>query len=209
VASKSPTEIRTEALAVTEPIGCHPRELPLSEVVTLRPPPAARKRCLALFAVVAVAFGLDRQTARHWLERENLYSNCSTEERRFLKHGSDDERDALRGSVEALWALAWALELVPSLSWNELCANDFIELFPDLRVGASSQTFAQPARLRDVNELSVATDAAFLLHHCHVASRLEGRSAPNGVPEYAVWNRRRALEWLTGTEEWDEVSLDT
>jgi len=95
------------------------------------------------------------------------------------------------------------------MDWNALCSDDFVTRFPDVRVGASSSDFARPPRLRQIEQLATAADVAYLLHHCHVASRLEDRRSPPTIPEYAVVRRRHALEWVLSDETWDALTLDT
>lgn len=173
-----------------------------------RSPEEVVSRLLAMNAVAATAYGFDRAKAIAWLDREALSNSLSEHERRFLFE-SVGQPDRFKVHVEGMWALAWATGFVRELDFARLCDNDFVALFPDLRHSSSSAAFRGRARLRARAEVVAACDLAYCLHWAVRQSELSGTRLPRHLIPYVVIERRRALEWLLGTEPWDEVSLDT
>ncbi|MBI3910551.1 MAG: DUF4272 domain-containing protein [Armatimonadetes bacterium] len=164
-------------------------------------------RCLCLHAVAAVSFGFDRRRALDWLEREELVSQLTPLEAAFIHGRGSAERFQVQ--VEALWALAWALAIVPRLDFGTVCSDDFVEMLPDLKAGAGGGSLRKQARLRPLIELVEALDLAYCLHWGIREAELRRKRAPGRVAPYVVEERRRALEWLLSDQEWDEVQLDT
>jgi hypothetical protein len=63
--------------------------------------------------------------------------------------------------------------------------------------------------LRPTTEIAAAADLAYCLHWAVRDARLNDRRAPSGLEELEVMERRRALDWLLGNDDWYSVSLDT
>jgi hypothetical protein len=173
-----------------------------------RPIEETIRRFLALYAVIACAYGLDRRQAVRWLEREGVASYVTPAERRFLD-GQSGADGTIRDQVEALWALAWAMSLVPVLDFSQPCGDDFIVMLPDLKRNERSARLRRRAKPRAAGELLQALDTAYCLHWALRQAELEGRRPPGRVEPYMIVERRRALEWLFSDEEWDEVLLNT
>ncbi len=184
--------------------------LPLLDAdLRLRPESETVDRSLCVHAAAACAHGFSREKALRWLEEEGLREALSEGEARFLTRGVG-EPSAFMLTVEGLWALAWALQKVDRLDFSRACADDFVYMLPDLKRSESGEAFRRSAHQRTLEEIAAAADLAYCLHWAVRESALDGRGLPGRIRDpVVVVERRRALEWLVGAEEWDAVSLDT
>jgi hypothetical protein len=146
---------------------------------------------------------------KSWLQSENLTKSLSLSERSFLDNSPKDQQARFQGYVEALWALAWILEINPSLDFEALCSNDFIHLFPNLKTGESGKAFRDRAALMPLYKIMEKADLAYCLHWGAVNSKVSGKQQSGKVPPHVIVNRRKALDWVIGSDAWDEVPLDT
>lgn len=182
-------------------------ELPLLDFdLRLRGQDEVVLRCLARYAAVAAAYGFDRAAAWEWLKQEGLADVLASTEREFLDGGIGEGPKA---GVESLWVLCWALGLVNVLDFGQICGDNLVGLFPDLKVDADPDPFVAKAELRPQEEIAQALDLAYCLHWSINQASLSGGDVPGQIPSYVVIERRHALEWLAGDADWDEVSLDT
>jgi hypothetical protein len=165
-------------------------------------------RLLCLHATAACAHGFDRGKARAWLEQELLSGELTAAERQFLE-GSQGDPDRFKVQVEGMWALAWALGIVPRLDFDKGCDDSFVTMLPNLKVGEKSDTLRSKVKLRSIDEVFSACDLAYCLHWAVRQAYLSGGGSAGKVPPYVIEERRRALEWLLSSEQWDEVALDT
>jgi Domain of unknown function (DUF4272) len=186
-----------------------PDSLPLLEDdLTPRDQNEAISRLLCLNATAAVAYGFAKAKAMAWIDRENLATFLMDDERRFLEKGEGIPRGFIM-QIEGMWALAWALNLVSELDFWKDCASNFDSLFPDLRTRETSSAFRQRAAFRSPDELVSACDLAYSLHWAVRQAEIENKLPPAKLKPYVVVKRRRALEWVLSTEEWNDISLDT
>jgi hypothetical protein len=165
-------------------------------------------RLLCLFVVAVSAYGLDRHKALAWLQSESISNDLTDEEKRFLTKG-DGDANRFAQSIEAIWALAWALGFIKELDFEKNCDDNFIDLFPRIRRGESGTALRAKAALRPWDEILAACDLAYCLHWGMGEAQIAGGKLPGKVPPYVITERRRALDWLISDEPWDEVSLDT
>jgi hypothetical protein len=99
---------------------------------------------------------------------------------------------------------------VDELDFGRRCDDDFIAKLPNLKTGEPAAGFRRRARLREADEIGAELDLAYCLHWAVREASLAGNAPPPGmVPSYVVVERRRALEWLAGKDDWDATSLDT
>ncbi len=72
---------------------------------------AVARRALALFSVVSIALGADRERLLVWLKAEDLWAELSPAELEFVASASSSERQVINASwrSEALLLLLWAL----------------------------------------------------------------------------------------------------
>ncbi|MCG8543941.1 MAG: DUF4272 domain-containing protein [Alphaproteobacteria bacterium] len=132
----------------------------------------------------------------------------SASEEAFMFKNVEDELH-FNAQVEGAHALAWSLNFVASLDFDDYCADDLVKLIPDLKVGESSASFRARAKLRGLDEIVSACDLAYCLDWAVVEASLGNKELPGPIGPYVITQRRRALEWMLAAEDWDEVSLDT
>lgn len=165
-------------------------------------------RLLCLHAAAACAYGFDEPEALDWLRQERAFDDLAPSERRFLESG-DGDPDRFKVRIEGMWALAWTLGLVAKLDFGKGCDKDFVRLLPDLHTAQSSSGLRAKVKPRSSDEILEACDLAYCLHCWTRQAQLGNRRVPGKVPPFVVEERRRALDWLLGDVDWDEVSLDT
>jgi hypothetical protein len=183
--------------------------VPLLDVgVQLRNKDDIANRLFCLNAVAAVSYGFDRSQAIEWLRQEQLDSLLTKSEFRFLNHG-DGDVTSYQTQVEGMWALAWALCLVPELDFWKDCDDRFVALLPNLKKHERCIEWRRRSQLRSTEDIVAALDLSYCLHWAVREAELSGKYPPAGIKAYVVVERRRALEWLLGDEPWDSVSLDT
>lgn len=204
------SRVRTKSLNITASAGLSIlATLPvLEDGLQLRSQADAFDRMLCLHSVVAASFGFDKAKSLTWLRQEQLETSLTDVERHFLERG-EGQSQIFHVKVEAMWALAWALNLVPQLDFWKDCDGRFVAQLPNLKVSQSSDELRRKAKLQPADDVVAACDLAYCLHWAIRQAEIEGKQPPAGLKSYVVVERRRALEWLLGSESWDSVSLDT
>lgn len=183
--------------------------LPLLDgVQNARTTDATVKRLVCLHAAAACAYGFDKNMAAAWLRQENAFDDLAASERRFIEN-NDGDANRFKNQIEGMWALAWALGLVPQLDFSKGCDNTFAMLLPNLKTGESSDELRAKAKPRSNEEIVAVCDLAYCLHWSIRQAQLSNSKLPGKVQPYVIEERRRALEWLLGDVEWDEITLDT
>jgi len=82
-------------------------------------------------------------------------------------------------------------------------------LYPDTTEDVTTEAFKRGLKLRDKSEVVSKADLAYCLHWAVRHAEINGQGTPGKVPANVVAERRRALEWMMGQDDWDEVTLDT
>jgi len=203
-------KVREKSLSTTAKAGIFiPASLPILDTgLRLRNQKDALNCLLRLTAVAAASYGFDKAKSLAWLRQENLGALLTEGERRFLE--LDEGRlELFQVQIEGMWALAWALSLVPQLDFWKDCDSQFVSQLPNLKVGKSSAELRRKARLRPVDDVVAACDLVYCLHWAIRQAEIEGKEPPDGLKSYVIVERRRALEWLLSNESWDSISLDT
>lgn len=202
--------IRKKSLSSAKNLGCevYP-DLPLlDDNLKLRPQEEIIGRSLALFAVIASSYGFDKSLAIRWLEQEDCIEYLSESERDFIENGEGDT-SYFQSQVEALNTFAWVLGFVKSMPFDSLCDNTLIKRFPDIKNGKSSSGYKAQSAVRSIDKIISACDLSYCLHWAIVNSEMNAKDLPSDVCSHVVIERRRALEWILSTDDWDEISLDT
>ena len=209
-ASPTPAEMRRNTAAILDRLNIQvPASLPFLDAnLRLRRLEEIIARALVLSASVAVACGFPRERATHWLDREELLSSLSDQERSFLVGGVGNEHE-VQVRVESLCVFAWSLGLLEQIEFTSPCPSSLVTLYPDLKRMEPADDFRGRARLRDAGEMLQMLDLGYCLHWAFNEAMLMRRAFPPRISPVVVIERRRALEWMFGDEDWDEVSLDT
>ncbi|MCA3692717.1 DUF4272 domain-containing protein [Aquidulcibacter sp.] len=185
-----------------------PDGLPALDVANLRSFREILNRLFCLNAVAATSYGLDSTKAISWLHQEQLDEELTQPERCFLEHGKGD-RDAFKVQIEGMWALAWAVNIVPEIDFWRDCNSGFVTLLPNLKTGESVTRTMGQAELRASDQIIAACDLSYCLHWIIREALIKGDQFPPDLKPYVVIERRRALEWMFSEDAWDMVSLDT
>lgn len=203
-------KIRNESLRKAKKLGyeTNPALPLLDSSLSLRPVDEVISRSLALFGVVAGSYGFDKKSAISWIMQECATDQLAETEREFLVSGEGDSA-YFQSQVEGLNAFAWALGVVKSMHFDSVCDNTLIKLFPDIKNGKSSSEYRDQSQLRSIEEILSVCDLAYCLHWAVRDADVNNRDLPGCVASHVIVERRRALEWMLTTKDWDEVSLDT
>ena len=111
--------------------------------------------------------------------------------------------------VDALWVLAWSVHIHDQLDFGEDIPDHFVKMLPDLHAMESTHAIRESTRLRARPEILQMADLAYCLHWAIVDASINHRPNPGRVHVYSVIMRRRALEWLLSTDDWEHVQMDT
>ncbi len=168
------------------------------------------ERSLILSILLTCIYGYDKRKALKWMEKEELADKLEKVEMDFMQNRLDlESRSFIYNQVEGLWALVWALSLEPHLSYLSYCSNRLANHFPELNdAGSKAQLLAKVA-LRAERELVEACDFAYCLHWSYIEMKVNAEENPMPIDEFAVVERRRALEWILYGQQWYEVDLST
>lgn len=205
-------ELRNRSIAKVKKLGyeVNPSLPLLDSAVEVRDGKDVVARLLCLYAVVAASYGMARNLTRQWLEKEGLFQSLTPFEENYLNANPSSKADNLiQWSVESVWAFAWACGYHDNLDFSDSCADDFIQMLPDLNSQESVDTFSAQAEIRSKPEIEEALDLAYCIHWSVREAQRENRKPPGNVPPNVIEQRRKALEWLLGDVEWDDVTLDT
>jgi len=142
-----------------------------------------------------------------WLDQEGCIKYLSQSERDFIENDLGDPH-YYQTQVEGLNVFAWVLQFVNSMSFESACSKTLISYFPDIKNGKSSSEFRNESLVRPLDEVISICDLSYCLHWAIVNSRISSDALPQ-LGSHVVIERRRALEWMLSTVDWDEVNLDT
>ena len=204
------SSIRSQSIDLAAELGLSVLStLPLLEQgLTLRSKKEIVDRLLQMHAAAARAYEFPRKGAKDWLLRERIWESALATEQEFID-GSIGSAEIFQSQMEGMWALAWSLGHIDELDFGGPCADDFVLLLPDLKVGESAAVFREKSALRSADEILGMLDLAYCCHWAVRHLRLEGNALPPNVLPEVIEERRRALEWCHSTEPWDRVPLDT
>lgn len=166
------------------------------------------RRLLSLHVVAACAYGFDRIKASTWIHQEGIAESLTLMERIFIEKGTGDANQ-FKVQVEAMWALAWALGMVTQLDFSKGCDSQFVILLPNLKLLENSAALRAKTKPRSYQQILEKCDLSYCLHWAIRQAEFSNQKLPGKVQPYVIVERRRALEWLVGSEGWGDFSLDT
>jgi len=217
-----PRHVRRSSLASLAHVGMAPSAAGLPVVLDAyggrrRSTEGAVDRVRALMAVLHAVHGASAATVAGSLKQRGLVPWTTPQERTFLDLlGNRDEDDRELGAhrawigrrVEGLHALGWALGILPDLEptgFSRVHPSAFAPVGPAEPAGAPVEL-----ELRPQAELLARLDLLSCAHYAVQEHELRGASGPlpPDVVPGAIAERRRALEWLLGSESWDDIEVD-
>ncbi len=202
-----------------------PAQFPLiwepGDRVELRPPSEIEGRTAILNVVYARCYGMPGQAAMAWLLDAHLLDHLSKPEFKFLSE--DDDNLARHGSsftlhLEAIYALAWLLGLVPEIDPREPAPSGLIEKMPHLpsKEGFSAWLARANPTVAPAPEAAAALDLAYCLDWSYAQAEERHIRLPGLVHSPLIAQRRWALEWAVifhgpnqePPRDWEEINLD-
>lgn len=183
---------------------------------SLRPIRDIIARTVVLNVAVAVSYGMPRDLARRWITDNVVGDALSPLEAAVVDGDEAVDLAEIQVQVEAIWAFAWVLSLGEELSPNALCPEDLVSRVPDLKKNESVARWKERTGVvrRSPDDVMSELD----LHYCMTwglaESNLKRLSPPGRIDQYAIWQRRRALEFSVAErawthDEWDDIDLST
>lgn len=167
-------------------------------------------RALILNAMYQLHMRAPKAYVANWIEVNFLTAELTTKELAMLSSPSeltDEEHFELYFSLEALWAIAWATNLIDSLPFNQQVGGELAGLSPDLRLNENDSKYKSSMRLRSVGSIYEMLDLYYRLHWWIRNSSKKNRSTGD-ISLVVTEERRKALEWiLNRNKEWDAMDL--
>ena len=199
-------DTRRRSILTVEKLGLPTNNnLPLLEdCVSVQSKDRVVSRSLCIYALLAVTYGLNIDQCKSWLAKENLLEELTDEENELLKNNLSWSK--YQQEVEALWALAWCLDLINKIDYLDFCGNNLSSLFPKISKNESTHAFRSFVELRSYNIIWNEADLIYCIHWGMVEASLNKEQE---IPLYVIEERRRAVDWILFGESWLEVSLDT
>lgn len=221
VPAPDPAAVRAASLEELERLGLPlpPDNYPLvwdfGDEVELRPTVDLERRGAILHVILEIAFGMPREDAAAWLERNDLTPDITDPEWAFITEEIGDRASFIL-HLDALAGLAWVLGMIKSLDPLRP-PQHLTQLFPNLINDESfmdwqARTLSAP---RDATVVAAALDLHYCLDWGYL--KLDSSELPGEVDANAIGQRRWALEWavvFTGPHHgaasgWEEVDLST
>lgn len=188
--------------------------LPWLDRTKPRPSAEVAGRALAMHALLGIYFKAPIPVIAAWIQDNGLEGVLSRRERALLVKSEGDlteqDRIDLYWYIEALWAFAWAGQLIPDLPINRPVADNLASLLPQIEKGERGDVFKATFSLRSFPDVFQMLDTYFRAHWYARDGQLNGYST--GVFNLdIIMERRKALEWIADRtiEDWDETPQST
>lgn len=182
-----------------------PAHLPTIELLEELQPQSdlsVAQRSVVLVQFVMLGYDCPVEKVRAALDELSIYEFASGNERALLT-SEVKEQDKINCTwlTECLQALSWCFE-DSKLDFDYHCDDDLNTKFPE--PFTSPIIFLEESTLRPFDEIYTMADLHYRYHW------LSRQGEKLSLSESAIKERRRALDWVIGTERnWDEVPLDT
>ncbi len=170
------------------------------------------RRALTLSAVVACAYGRDRQDVVQWLKAENLWQEATPEEREFLLGETDEEtRVNQTWKTEALVPLLWSINKLAELpGLDGECDTDPLKKAVVWPPDPTAEYIAS-ATLRSEEEIYAQHENVYQAHWKVRDARINNKRAPRNLDPGVVYERHYGFNWIIGYwgQAWDDITTDT
>jgi hypothetical protein len=149
-----------------------------------------------------IGFDSSVEKVRTALQEFSIYEFASSREQALLEEKIDEQTKIdCSWLTECLQALSWCFR-DSTLDFEKHCDDDLYTKFPE--PFTNPHIFLENSVLRPFDEIYSMADLHYRFHW------LSRHGAKISLSESAIRERRRALDWVIGTESnWDEVPLDT
>ncbi|MBW7455522.1 DUF4272 domain-containing protein [Paenibacillus sepulcri] len=179
---------------------------------------ARRAIALCIVALKGECCGTDytpeetRSLINQVMNQFNASSCFSPRESLFIGKDHPDQTEIVQFAwcYEGFWVMLWALGYVDQLDTpTGIC--DVEAAVSILHRYDNYDAFLADARMRPKSEILDAADLIYRIDWACVDARLHNKPVPAGLDSSVVYERHRALNWLTTymDQEWDEVATHT
>ena len=145
-----------------------------------------------------------------YIDNNNTQDYFSPKEWKYLHDTAPDRKEILYflRQYESLHVVEWALGLVEELGFPDHPCNpaDLVKL---LRNGTSISKIMAKSRPKSPRELLDACDLISCLEWSCINARRHELPEPVGMKTGVVREWHKALNWLTGHGQWDEVRTNS
>jgi hypothetical protein len=202
-----------------------PHQFPLiwesGDGVELRPPSEIEGRAAILNVVYARCYGMPGEAAMAWLLDAHLLDHLTKPEWSFL--ATDDSQDVVQHPsftlhLEAIYALAWLMGLVPEIDPSEPAPSGLVEKMPHLPSKEAYSAWHDRANptLAPVADAAAALDLIYCLDWAYLEAERRRIRLPGLVHSKLIAQRRWALEWAVTfrgpyqepPRGWEDINLD-
>ena len=145
-----------------------------------------------------------------YIDNNNTQDYFSPREWRYLHDTAPDRKEVLSflRQYESLYVVEWALGLVEELGFPDHPCNP-ADLVKSLRNGTSISKIMAKSRPKSPRELLDACDLISCLEWSCINARHHELPEPAGMKTGVVREWHKALNWLTGHGQWDEVRANS
>jgi hypothetical protein len=170
------------------------------------------KRSLVLSAVITAAYGSPVADIFDWLKKENLYSELTPNELRFLNEPTNKKSIInITWKLEALAALLWSISKLDELpKLTRQCDTEPLKkavVWPPY----PTKKFIETSLLRSKDVISREYENVYQAHWKVRDAKINGREIPEELVSGVVMERHYGFNWIVGYEgqEWDDITTDT
>ncbi len=199
-----------------------PAQFPLiwepGDEVELRPPSELEGRAAILNVVYAKCYGMSSEAAMAWLLDAHLLDQLSKPEWSFLTAAEDVTHPSFTLHLEAIYALAWLLGLVPELIQTEPAPGSLMEKLPHLPSRESFMSWRDRANpmVAPAPEAAAGLDLIYCLDWAYVEAERRRIRLPGLIDSRTIAQRRWALEWAVlfhgpyqePPVDWEDINLE-
>jgi len=184
--------------------------LPTLEISKPRSVQEIINRALVLNAMFQLHLNAPKYYIADWIEQNSLATELTPNEFAILcspNELSHEEHYQLYYSLDSLWAIAWATNLIQELPFNQDVGDELAKLSPNLQINENGDKYQSTMHLRSIKSLYMMLDLYYRVHWWVNNAQKENKAVTNVVMD-AVKARRKALEWILDcNSKWDEVDL--
>lgn len=162
-------------------------------------------RSLIVSCLVGLSYSYNKENLLitiNWLKGNKLESFMTPLEKEYLIKDNNDKY--FQNQVEALYLFSRVLGLTGMITHDKLCPNSLVSFFPKINKLDSFVYFKSRVMLMPYSKILELAD----FYYCYHDSIINNLYNPKLkiIPEYAIIERKRTLEWLIGNISWDPTS---
>lgn len=167
-------------------------------------------RALVLNAMFQLHLNAPKYYITDWIEENSLQSELTSKESTILNSPNkltNVEHYDLYWSLESLWAIAWATNLINDLPFNQQVGAELAGLSPNLQINEDGYKYSSRMELRSPESIYTMLDLYYRVHWWINKATKENEPTGDIVLD-VIRARRKALEWILNSEiEWDDINL--